>query len=190
MYLLSFVSYNAKLFNFEKWVLLINKRDWNLYKTLLFKYGVECMSFAFIIFFIFLGYMFLKNKIKESQEKNVKITTIKKKEPDNLVLYTSAYLLPSLGAYYKVPLLWFFIYELFLFIIYCRHINFHYKILLGFLYNSYLVEVKGGKIYTLYTRKKINNIDEITDNEIALKFLDFSFDYWEDDILFLNKWHH
>ncbi len=190
MYLLSFISYNTKLFNFEKWISLLNKKDLVLYKATLSNYSMELIGFIFIISLIFLGYVFLKNKINEARENNIKIISIKKKEPDNLVLYTSAYLLPSLGAYYKVSLLWFLIYEVFLFIIYCRHINFHYKILLGFLFHSYVIEVEGGKAYTLYTRKKMNNIDEILESKITVKFLDFSFDYWEDDILFLSEWHY
>lgn len=182
VYILSFISYNSNLFNVLKLKKIIVSGKINIYLN---KYKIELIIFLTLICFIILGYIFLRKKIKEAREELIEIKIIKKEEPSNLVMYVGTYLLPMLAAFYKLSFVWMLIYEVFIFVIYCRHVNFHYKILMGFLYNGYYVSLKTEENFLLYSNKPVNEIKKLIDEKTTVKLVRFGDDFYEQDILFL-----
>lgn len=181
VYILSFISYNSKLFNIRKLISAFTSNNIIFY---LEKYYTELNTFIILIILILLGFLFLENKIKGSREEPIKLKKIEKENPSDLVMYIGSYLLPMLASFNNLSFLWIIIYESFIYVIYCRHINFHYKVVMGFLYNGYTVTFENGKCFSLFSNKSVIEIESLIDEESSIKFIRFGDNFHENEILF------
>jgi len=182
VYILSFISYNSKLFDVSKLQEVILSNKLMIYIK---KYSNEIFIFILLILLILFGFLYLRKKIKEAREDVIEIKNIKKEEPVNLVMCIGTYLLPLLSSFYKISLPWMLVYELFIFNIYYKHINFHYRILMSFLYNGYLITTKNSKEFILFSNKSVNEINHLINHKTSVKFIRFGDNFYENDILFL-----
>lgn len=178
VYFLSFVSYNMKLFNFSKIIKIIEEKNMLIYMKV---YLLELIVFISIILIMFLGKFFISRKLQNSQGLEIEVEKIEKKSPEMQIMYIGTYLLPLIASFYKLNIIWLVCYEIFILSIYYKNINYHYSILLGFLYKNYKITDIKGKEYILYSNK---NEMEMT---IGKKFIVSSVNFGNETII--NKFY-
>ncbi|UPO96438.1 hypothetical protein MKD34_04555 [Cetobacterium somerae] len=182
VYFLSFVSYNMKLFNFSKIIKIINEKNISIYMNI---YWLELIIFTLIIFIMVLGKIFINIKLQKSQGLEIQVEKIEKKSPETQIMYIGTYLLPLIASFYRLNIVWLVCYEIFILSIYYKNINYHYSILLGFLYKNYKITDVEGKEYILYSNK--NEKEMTTSKKFIVSSVNFGDEIIINKLYFLQK---
>lgn len=100
-------------------------------------------------------------------------------------MYIGTYLLPLIASFYRLNIVWLVCYEIFILSIYYKNINYHYSILLGFLYKNYkIIDIQGSE-YLLYSNK--NEIEMTTSKKFIVSSVNFGNEIIINKLYFLQK---
>ena len=100
-------------------------------------------------------------------------------------MYIGTYLLPLIASFYRLNIVWLVCYEIFILSIYYKNINYHYSILLGFLYKNYKITDVEGKEYILYSNK--NEKEMTTSKKFIVSCVNFGDEIIINKLYFLQK---
>lgn len=189
VYFLSYISYNRNILNFKKIINIILNRKFGEYIKI-YKLNVILLMVIFLIGIF--GTLYIQSELKNGRDIKLKIKTIERDIPNNQIMYIGTYLLPLISSFYKLDLIWIVVYELFIYIIYLKNINFHYMVLLGFMYRGYKItaisELNEECIeYNLYTNKNHEDLKVLLEEMVIMKELNFENEFISKKIIYLEK---
>lgn len=159
VYILSFISYNAHLFNIKKLInIIIEKKEITKY---LMKYKVEIFIFFILLLILFSGIKFINRGISSARNDQIEITEIKINSVDRQLSYIGTFILPLLASFQKIGIIWLIVYEFFILIITSKNIEDYYKMIYAFVFKEYTVTLKSGKEMVLFSNilKEISIVD-------------------------------
>lgn len=163
VYILSFISYNAHLFDIRKLINIIIKE--NEITKYLIKYKIEVLIFMVLIMILFSGIKFINKGISSARIDQIEIVEIKINNVDRQLSYIGTFILPLLASFQEVDIIWLIIYEIFILVITSKNIEDYYKMIYAFGFKEYTVTLKSGKELILFS----NVLKEISVTDLPKK---------------------
>lgn len=163
IYILSFVSYNAHLFNIKKLLNIFVKNEILKY---IIKYKIEMTFFIVLILLLFSSIIFIKNGISSARKDQIEIAKIKINNVDRQLSYISTFVLPLLASFQKIEISWLIFYEIFIFVIVLKNIEDYYKMIYALIFKEYVITLSSGEEITLFS----NVLENISVENLPQKF--------------------